>query len=643
MQSDKLYSNKLQAVIIFIISLFSSLGGFASMNYNLNFELNSKSQIQSNIPNFKNKILKIGQINDLNINEEFFISQENQSLIIFLNDKIGITYLEEENSISIIEFNYYINEEQLIMNFPFEGKIISANEINNGTFQRITYYNNLILNDNYKYIVKIRRADKSGQRVFSIKSKNKLMLFEEHENSIGNLTKTGLIGLEISSPKIEDIVNNLIKTGVFQNINHNYLETTDNLNLKDVINKHTITHVNMIIKELSNSNLNRDQLESLAKNAFEKINFIDDEDIIYKLKIGITSELKKQVQVRINKALDEQIKQREEEKKMEEIVHKRELKEQELERIRIAKEIEKRRLEKERENKAYLNRLKEFENARKQAIIDFERAYKRKQNKFEKSIFERNWAYEKSKIIKPNNFYNFNNSGNIRTKFLPPEIKRDEEVTKPEPPPEEVKGNTASKTVKGETDTYEPPIDPDAKGPEPYDPPKPSEDEIFTAVEQQAEFPGGPRAFEAFLRENLRYPSAAQRANVGGKVYVQFVINTDGSIQDVQILKSIGLGCDEEAIRLIKVVPRWTPGKQAGRLVRSRFTQPITFNLPETINLKENESGDKIVLPYNLSNHNAKEIESKSQEIEVKKEEGPFKISPFLNLPNIRKGLRIIE
>jgi len=143
------------------------------------------------------------------------------------------------------------------------------------------------------------------------------------------------------------------------------------------------------------------------------------------------------------------------------------------------------------------------------------------------------------------------------------------------------RGETASETVKGETDTFEAPVDPDAKGPESVQPPKPAEDEIFTAVDQQAEFPGGPRAFGAFLQRNLRYPAAAQRANVGGKVYVQFVVNTDGSIQDVQILKSVGFGCDEEAMRIIKAVPRWTPGKQSGRIVRSRFTQPITFVLSE--------------------------------------------------------------
>jgi protein TonB len=167
------------------------------------------------------------------------------------------------------------------------------------------------------------------------------------------------------------------------------------------------------------------------------------------------------------------------------------------------------------------------------------------------------------------------------TKFLPPEIKHDEEVTKPEPPPEEVKGNTASETVKGETEAYEPPVDPDAKGPEPVEPPKPAEDEIFTAVEQQAEFPGGPRAFGQFLQRNLRYPSAAQRGNVAGKVFVEFVVNRDGSIEDIKVVKGIGFGCDEEALRVLKLVPKWSPGKQSGRPVRSRFTLPITFTLSE--------------------------------------------------------------
>lgn len=167
------------------------------------------------------------------------------------------------------------------------------------------------------------------------------------------------------------------------------------------------------------------------------------------------------------------------------------------------------------------------------------------------------------------------------TKFLPPEIKHDEEVQKPEPPPEEVKGNTANETVKGVDESYEAPVDPDAKSEAPVEPPQPKEEEIFTAVEQQAEFPGGIAGFARYLQRNLKYPAAAQRANVQGKVYVQFVINTDGSVQDVSVIKSVGFGCDEEAIRVIKSGPRWNPGKQSGRAVRSRFTQPITFQLSE--------------------------------------------------------------
>lgn len=165
------------------------------------------------------------------------------------------------------------------------------------------------------------------------------------------------------------------------------------------------------------------------------------------------------------------------------------------------------------------------------------------------------------------------------TKFLPPEIKHDEEVQKAEPPPEEVKGNTATETVVGKDDAVETVVDPDAgKKEEPVEV-KPADDEIFTAVEQQPEFPGGMAAFGKYLQKNLKYPAAASRANVSGKVYVQFVVNTNGSIQDVQILKSLGFGCDEEAARVIKSVPNWSPGKQSGRPVRTKFTLPISFVL----------------------------------------------------------------
>lgn len=103
------------------------------------------------------------------------------------------------------------------------------------------------------------------------------------------------------------------------------------------------------------------------------------------------------------------------------------------------------------------------------------------------------------------------------------------------------------------------------------------DEKIYTTVDQQAEFPGGMNAWSRFIMTTLKYPSAAARANKGGRVFVSFVVNTDGSIQDVKLIKGVGFGFDEEAIRVIKAMPRWNPAKQNGKPVRSIFTQPITF------------------------------------------------------------------
>ncbi|GAB3258746.1 energy transducer TonB [Larkinella harenae] len=104
-------------------------------------------------------------------------------------------------------------------------------------------------------------------------------------------------------------------------------------------------------------------------------------------------------------------------------------------------------------------------------------------------------------------------------------------------------------------------------------------DEIFIAVEQDPQFPGGARQMADFLQKNLRYPPQAARASISGKVYLQFVVNTDGSIVDVTVVKGIGFGCDEEAMRVVKKMPNWQPGKQSGRPVRVRFTLPVVFAL----------------------------------------------------------------
>jgi protein TonB len=167
-------------------------------------------------------------------------------------------------------------------------------------------------------------------------------------------------------------------------------------------------------------------------------------------------------------------------------------------------------------------------------------------------------------------------------KFIPPEPKADEEVKNEEPPPvqEELKDKQISKENKegitSDEVAPEPPPPPPAK---PAEVEAPKEDEIFTTVEQNPEFPGGIKEMYPYIGKNLKYPSAAQRANVSGKVFAKFVVEKDGHIGDVQILKGIGFGCDEEASRVIKSMPKWNPGKQNGRSVRVFFTMPINFQL----------------------------------------------------------------
>jgi periplasmic protein TonB len=110
---------------------------------------------------------------------------------------------------------------------------------------------------------------------------------------------------------------------------------------------------------------------------------------------------------------------------------------------------------------------------------------------------------------------------------------------------------------------------------------KVAEDVIFTSVEQDPQFAGGMNALIRFLQKNLRYPTPAANAGVGGKVYMQFVVGQDGAIRNVDVLKGIGFGCDEEAQRVVKLMPHWSPGRQSGRAVSVKFTLPISFQLAE--------------------------------------------------------------
>ncbi|MBO0938040.1 energy transducer TonB [Fibrella sp. HMF5335] len=172
-------------------------------------------------------------------------------------------------------------------------------------------------------------------------------------------------------------------------------------------------------------------------------------------------------------------------------------------------------------------------------------------------------------------------------KFLPPEVKPDEEVPEETPPPavEELKEAVAAeKTQEGDPNAEEVIAAPEeSAGPTKaevvVEAPAPKDDEVFTVVEQQPEFQGGTAAMYAWLGKNIKYPAAAQRANISGKVFVSFTVNTDGSITDAQVLKGLGFGTDEEAIRVVKSMPRWKPGKQSGRSVRVKYNLPISFQL----------------------------------------------------------------
>ena len=117
----------------------------------------------------------------------------------------------------------------------------------------------------------------------------------------------------------------------------------------------------------------------------------------------------------------------------------------------------------------------------------------------------------------------------------------------------------------------------------PPPPPKQEEeeatDEIFVVVEDQPEFPGGMSALMKFLSDNIKYPVIAQENGIQGRVITNFVVERDGSITDVNVVRGQDPSLDKEAVRVIKTMPRWKPGQQRGKPVRVRFTLPVQFRL----------------------------------------------------------------
>lgn len=116
--------------------------------------------------------------------------------------------------------------------------------------------------------------------------------------------------------------------------------------------------------------------------------------------------------------------------------------------------------------------------------------------------------------------------------------------------------------------------------PPPPPPEEPVEEpQVFVVVEKMPEFPGGESALLAYLQANIKYPQYAREAGIQGIVYISFVVNEKGEVQDVTVLKGIGGGCDEEAVRVIKSLPKFKPGEQRGKPVKVRMNIPVRFTL----------------------------------------------------------------
>ena len=105
------------------------------------------------------------------------------------------------------------------------------------------------------------------------------------------------------------------------------------------------------------------------------------------------------------------------------------------------------------------------------------------------------------------------------------------------------------------------------------------EAEIFTIVEEMPDFPGGVAKLQEYLIKNIKYPQMARESGIQGRVFVNFVVEPDGHVSNVNVMRSLGGGCDEEAIRVVKAMPKWKPGKQRGKPVRVSYILPVNFKL----------------------------------------------------------------
>jgi len=108
---------------------------------------------------------------------------------------------------------------------------------------------------------------------------------------------------------------------------------------------------------------------------------------------------------------------------------------------------------------------------------------------------------------------------------------------------------------------------------------KPKSDQVYTVVETMPEYPRGQEALMDFLAKNIQYPQFAKESGISGSVIVSFVVEKNGSISDIKIIKGLGSDCDDEVIRVINLMKKWKPGKQNGKAVRVQYNLPVKFTL----------------------------------------------------------------
>ncbi len=169
-------------------------------------------------------------------------------------------------------------------------------------------------------------------------------------------------------------------------------------------------------------------------------------------------------------------------------------------------------------------------------------------------------------------------------KFVPPIVKKDEEVQEEEPPPptiEELKDVViATETKKGEEDGVDESLIEDEPPPQAAEIGEGEvEEKPFLVVEQMPEYPDGMEAMLKYIYAQVKYPAIARENGIAGTVVLRFVVSKTGELQDIKVVRGIGGGCDEEAMRVVRGMPKWKPGKQGGRAVPVQFTLPIKFTL----------------------------------------------------------------